>query len=55
MSHLSDCQHLIEFQNTQEEVRMRINFVKMLINDDREEMTEDELNEVWRECNEKYG
>jgi len=55
MSHLSDVQELIQYQGTQEDVRMRVNFVKMLIHDEREELTKDELNELWKECNEKYG
>ena len=55
MSHLSDVQELIQYQGTQEEVRMRVNFVKMLIHEEREELTNDELNELWKECNKKYG
>lgn len=55
MSHLSDVQEMIYFENQEEQIRMRINFVKMLIKDERDEMTEDELNEVWQKCNELYG
>ena len=53
-SHLSDVQHMSDF----EEIRMRVNFVKMLVTElDKgvKEMSEDELNALWRECNEKFG
>lgn len=53
-SHLSDVQEMISFGDN-EGARMRVNFVKMLIHDKREELTEDELNAMWRECNERYG
>jgi hypothetical protein len=53
-SHLSDVQHMSDF----EEIRMRVNFVKMLVTEldkGAKEMSEDELNALWRECNEKFG
>jgi hypothetical protein len=53
-SHLSDVQEMISFGDN-EGARIRINFVKMLIHDERTEMTEDELNEVWRKCVELCG
>lgn len=53
MSHLSDVQEMISFGATKD-ANLRINFVKMLTLDERTEMTESELNELWRECVEKY-
>ena len=58
MSHLSDVQEMNGMSSQQENIRMRINFVKMLVqklDDGVKEMTEDELNAVWKECNERYG
>jgi len=58
MSHLSDVQHEIQYQGLEEKARMRINFVKMLVcdgNNNDYEYTENELNEIWEECNELYG
>lgn len=60
-SHLSDVQEMNNFvktpQNT-EGIRMRINFIKMLVsklNSGVKEMDEDELNAIWEECNAKFG
>lgn len=60
-SHLSDVQEMNNFvktpQNT-EGIRMRINFVKMLVsklNSGVKEMDENELNAIWEECNAKFG
>ena len=60
MSHLSDVQEMISFGKTKDEsltnfANLRINFVKMLILDKRTELTEDELNELWRKSVERYG
>jgi hypothetical protein len=60
MSHLSDVQEIISFGKTKDEsltnfANLRINFVKMLILDKRTELTEDELNELWRKSVERYG
>jgi len=60
MSHLSDVQEMISFGKTKDEgitnfANLRINFVKMLILDERTELTEDELNELWRKSVEKYS
>lgn len=52
-SHLSDVQEMISYGKT-EEANLRINFVKMLVQDERAEMTEDELNAVWRKCVVRY-
>jgi hypothetical protein len=52
-SHLSDVQAMISFGEVRD-ANLRINFVKMLIHDERTEMTEDELNAVWRECLARY-
>ncbi len=53
-SHLSDVQEMISFGDV-DKASLRINFVKMLVHDERTEMTEDELNEVWRKCVERYA
>ena len=60
-SHLSDVQEMNNFvktpQNT-EGIRMRINFVKMLVkklDSGVKEMDENELNAIWEECNAKFG
>ena len=55
MSHLSDCQEMLTLEGQEERIRMRINFVKMILCDEREEFTTNELDEIWEECNEKYG
>ena len=52
-SHLSDVQEMISFGESKD-ANLRINFVKMLVRDELTEMTENELNELWRECVEKY-
>ena len=52
-SHLSDVQEMISLGESKD-ANLRINFVKMLVRDERTEMTESELNELWRECVEKY-
>lgn len=60
-SHLSDVQEINTFVKTQqntEEIRMRINFVKLLVsklNSGVKEMSEEELNKIWKECNMKFG
>lgn len=57
-SHLSDVQETLSVPSEQERNRMRINFVKMLISKldkGTKEMTEDELNALWKECNDKFG
>jgi hypothetical protein len=54
MSHLSDVQEMISFGATKD-ANLRINFVKMLTLDERTEMTESELNELWKKCVERYG
>jgi hypothetical protein len=48
-SHLSDVQEMISFGDT-EGANLRINFVKLLCWDERTELTEDELNEIWKRC-----
>lgn len=60
-SHLSDVQEMNNFvktpQNT-EGIRMRINFVKMLVkklDSGVKEMDENELNAIWEECNARFG
>jgi hypothetical protein len=52
-SHLSDVQEMISYGDI-EEANLRINFVKMLSWDKRTELTEDELNEIWRKCVDRY-
>ena len=54
-SHLSDCQEMLQLEGQEERIRMRINFVKMIVADDKEEYTTHELDQTWEECNEKYG
>lgn len=57
-SHLSDVQESLTMPGEQERNRMRINFAKMLISkleSGTKEMTEDELNALWVECNKKFG
>lgn len=57
-SHLSDVQESLSMPSERENNRMRINFVKMLISkleSGTKEMTEDELNDLWVECNKKFG
>ena len=51
-SHLSDVQHMI-LAGDKEGAMLRINYVKMLCWDERTELTEDELNEIWRKCRER--
>lgn len=53
-SHLSDIQEMMSFGDIKG-ANLRVNYVKMLIHDKRTEMTENELNKLWRECCEKYG
>ena len=58
MSHLSDCQEMIQFEGFEERTRMRINFVKMILCDEKlldHEYTTKELDKIWEECNELYG
>ena len=58
MSHLSDVQHEIQYEGLEERARMRINFVKMLVcdgNNNDYEYTREELDKIWRECDELYG
>ena len=55
MSHLSDCQEMIQFEGQEERTRMRINFVKMVLTDGKpldHEYTTDELDEIWKKTNE---
>lgn len=52
-SHLSDVQEMISFGELKD-ANLRINFVKMLVRDERTEMKESELNELWKECVERY-
>jgi len=60
-SHLSDVQEMNNFDKTPlntERIRMRINLVKMLVSkldSGVKEMSEDELNAIWKECHEKFG
>ena len=60
-SHLSDVQEINCFAKTPqiaEDIRMKINFVKMLVDkldEGIKEMTEDELNAIWKSCNEQFG
>jgi hypothetical protein len=56
MSHLSDVQEMVNV--SPEKIRMRVNFVKILVQKlDKgvKEMSEDELNEEWKKCNERFG
>ena len=58
MSHLSDCQEMIQFEGQEERTRMRINFVKMILCDGNlldHEYTTDELDEIWKKTNEMCG
>ena len=58
MSHLSDCQEMIQFEGQEERTRMKINFVKMLVCDENPndfEYTTKELDEVWEKCQDLYG
>jgi hypothetical protein len=52
-SHLSDVQEMISFGDINE-ANLRINFVKMLCWDKRTELTEKELNEIWRKCVDRF-
>lgn len=58
MSHLSDCQEMIQFEGQEERTRMRINFVKMILTDGNQldhEYTTQELDEIWEKTNEMCG
>tara|TARA_B100001250_G_scaffold409003_1_gene432446 strand:+ start:1854 stop:2063 length:210 start_codon:yes stop_codon:yes gene_type:complete len=58
MSHLSDCQEMIQFEGQEERTRMRINFVKMILTDGNQldhEYTTDELDKIWEKTNEMCG
>lgn len=70
MSYLSDVQEMVSFgkisvrkfslESLKDEsltkfVDLRINFVKLLILDERTEMTESELNKLWKIVIERYG
>lgn len=55
MSHLSDCQEMINFHNHKEQLRQRINFVKMILMDSREEFTSEELDQIWKRTNKEFG
>jgi len=58
MSHLSDCQEMIQFEGQEERTRMRINFVKMILCDEKpldQEYTTKELDKIWEETNEMCG
>tara|TARA_Y100000310_G_C20519946_1_gene733147 strand:+ start:657 stop:866 length:210 start_codon:yes stop_codon:yes gene_type:complete len=58
MSHLSDCQEMIQLEGQEERTRMKINFVKMLVCDENPndfEYTTKELDEVWEKCHDLYG
>ena len=58
MSHLSDCQEMVQFEGQEERTRMRINFVKMILCDGNpldHEYTTDELDEIWKKTNEMCG
>lgn len=52
-SHLSDIQEMISFGDV-DKANLRINFVKMLVHDERTEMTKYELNALWEECLARY-
>lgn len=60
-SHLSDVQAMNCLEKTPrvtEDIRMRINFVKMLVsklNEGIKEMAEDELNAIFEDCNKRFG
>ena len=55
MSHLSDCQEMIQYVGQEEKTRMRINFVKMILTDGKpldHHYTTQELDEIWEKTNE---
>ena len=56
MSHLSDCQEMIYFKGGEEDTRMRINFIKMVLCDGKPldyEYETSELDEIWEKCVER--
>jgi len=58
MSHLSDCQEMVDMYGDKERIRMRINFVKMILTDGKpldHEYTTQELDEIWEKTNEMCG
>jgi len=58
MSHLSDCQEMVDMYGDKERIRMRINFVKMILTDGKpldHEYTTQELDEIWDKTNEMCG
>ena len=55
MSHLSDCQEMVDMYGDKERIRMRINFVKAILCDDKPmnyEYTTQELDAIWEETKE---
>ncbi len=55
MSHLSDCQEMVDMYMDKERIRMRINFVKMILCDGKPndyEYTTQELDKIWENCKE---
>jgi len=63
MSHLSDCQEMVDMYGDKERIRMRINFVKMILCDNilgvttplDHEYTTQELDAIWEETKETCG
>ena len=56
MSHLSDCQEMVDMYGDKERIRMRINFVKMILCDNKpldHEYTTQELDAIWEETKEQ--
>lgn len=55
MSHLSDVQSLAQYVDNEEDIRQKCNFVKVLINEKREFLTQEELDQIWKTTQEKYS
>lgn len=61
ISHLSDVQTVVDLlkdkigEKNEDEPRQKINFVKVLIDDDRTELTQEELDQLWSEVHEKFA
>ena len=58
MSHLSDCQEMVDMYGDKERIRMRINFVKFILTDGKPldyQYTTEELDKIWEKTNEICG
>ena len=60
MSHLSDAQHFIDDSTKSGDMaRQRINLVKMILSEYQDDITQyvdtNELDELWKVCQDKFG